>query len=288
MEKETYKTIKSDAYKIDPHNIVVVDGFNSRCVFEVDELAAQIKEQGVLNPISVVPFTDENGVEKYKLVDGERRYRAVMKLIEEGVEIARIPAIFLPKTTSLEDLYVQQAMRNEGRVFNEYEWGLLAIKLRDKCGLSTQEIAHKLGKDDGVVGYWFKIQEMDERLRNLVRDNLLCGSDLRRVLQAHGWDEQSALEELETLKPRKEKDGTMRMHLKDLDKASRTIRFKDSANIRRCIAKMIEYTNINAKNYKYGDLSFISVDELYTRLCNDELIDDILTDMYNRRLAKAS
>ena len=58
---ETNKTTKTDIYKIDPRNIVVEDGFNSREDFgDIDTLAKQIEENGVLNPISVVPFKDES------------------------------------------------------------------------------------------------------------------------------------------------------------------------------------------------------------------------------------
>ena len=81
---ETNKTTKTDIYKIDPRNIVVKDGFNSREDFgDIDTLAKQIEENGILNPISVVPFKDESGNEKYRLIDGERRYRAVMSLLEK-------------------------------------------------------------------------------------------------------------------------------------------------------------------------------------------------------------
>ena len=53
---ENNKTIKGEIFKIDPRNIVVVKDFNSRTNFgDIDELAAQIKEQGVLNPISSSP-----------------------------------------------------------------------------------------------------------------------------------------------------------------------------------------------------------------------------------------
>ena len=52
---ETNKTTKTDIYKIDPRNIVVKDGFNSREDFgDIDTLAKQIEENGILNPISVV------------------------------------------------------------------------------------------------------------------------------------------------------------------------------------------------------------------------------------------
>ena len=90
------KTTKNDYYNIDPRRVVVINGFNSRTDFgNIEELAAQIKEQGMLNPITVIPQKDDNGNETYRLVDGERRYRAVMLLLSRGVDIARIKALFL-------------------------------------------------------------------------------------------------------------------------------------------------------------------------------------------------
>ena len=56
---------------IDPKDIKVMDGFNQRIDFgDIDELAAQIKEQGLLEAISVVPFKDDEGNEKYLLING--------------------------------------------------------------------------------------------------------------------------------------------------------------------------------------------------------------------------
>ena len=66
-------TKRTDIYNIDPRNVVVMDGFNVRRDFDLDELKEQIKSKGVLNPISVIPYKDKDGNEKYKLVDGERR-----------------------------------------------------------------------------------------------------------------------------------------------------------------------------------------------------------------------
>ena len=78
---ETNKTKNTDLFLIDPRNIVVVDGFNVRRDFDLDELKEQIKAKGVLNPLTVIAFKDDEGNEKYKLVDGERRYRATMLAI---------------------------------------------------------------------------------------------------------------------------------------------------------------------------------------------------------------
>ena len=80
---ETRNTKRTDLFLIDPRNIVVVAGFNVRIDFDLEELKEQIKDKGVMNPITVIPFRDESGAEKYKLVDGEGRYRATMLGIEK-------------------------------------------------------------------------------------------------------------------------------------------------------------------------------------------------------------
>ena len=49
-------TKRTDIYSVDPRNVVVVDNFNVRRDFAINELKEQIKLQGVLNPITVVPF----------------------------------------------------------------------------------------------------------------------------------------------------------------------------------------------------------------------------------------
>ena len=83
MDTNINSTKRTDIYSVDPRNVVVVDNFNVRRDFAIDELKEQIKLQGVLNPITVVPFKDENGDEKYRLVDGERRLRATLAAISE-------------------------------------------------------------------------------------------------------------------------------------------------------------------------------------------------------------
>ncbi len=72
---ETKATKRTDIFLIDPRNIDVMDGFNVRREFDLDELKELIKAKGVLNPITVIPYKVD-GKERYKLVDGERRYRA--------------------------------------------------------------------------------------------------------------------------------------------------------------------------------------------------------------------
>lgn len=250
---EKNKTTKTDIYNIDPRSIVVVDGFNSRIDFgDIDELAAQIKEQGMLNPISVIPQKDDNGIETYRLVDGERRYRAVMKLISEGTDIARIKALFLSKSTSEEDMLVQQFLRNEGKNFTEYELGILCSKLRDHCGKTIAEIAKMLGKNQGVISYALADLEYDPRIQEMLKTNQICGPDVRRVFTAakekYGKDkyEQKALEELLKIKKEAVKKGEEDISIKDCLLVSDS---KDTKAFIKGMTVLNRYTTAYKKRY---------------------------------------
>ena len=113
------KNLNVQVFNIDPLKIDVMDGFNKRVDFgDIDELAAQIKEQGLLEAITVVPYKKEGSdEERYLLVNGERRYRALMKLIKDGEDVGLIRANVLDvdkDNITDADLYIQQYMRNEG------------------------------------------------------------------------------------------------------------------------------------------------------------------------------
>ena len=283
------KTTKADIFKIDPNNIVVKEGFNSRCNFgDLDELARQIKEQGVLNPISVQPFKDENGEEKYRLIDGERRYRAVMKLRVDGHEIARIPALFVSKSSSEEELLIQQALRNEGKNFNEYEWGLLVKKLMDRCGLTKSEIARKLGKNPGMVSYWLQLLEMKPELQALIRDGVITAVDVRKMLQANNHNEEVVYKEIVKAQKKMEKEGNdpNKISLKNLDINSRTITFKDSKNIKFGLRTLFAY--IDKYNNPEGKFEAeIDLRDVLDKLNKDMTITEILDEIKKSAYAKA-
>lgn len=153
---ETRSTKRTDLFLIDPRNIVVMAGFNVRIDFDLEELKEQIKDKGVMNPITVIPFRDESGTEKYKLVDGERRYRATMLAIEEGADIKYIKALKAPRDSNLESLYIEQMMRNEGKRF------------RDEFGYSQAEIAAKFHKSPAAICKCLSLLELPDYIQRKV------------------------------------------------------------------------------------------------------------------------
>lgn len=166
---ETNKTKNTDLFLIDPRNIVVVDGFNVRRDFDLDELKEQIKAKGVLNPLTVIAFKDDEGNEKYKLVDGERRYRATMLAISEGADIPYVRAMKARKDASTEELYIQQMMRNEGKKFTEYECAIMFRRFKEEFGYSQVEIADKFKKSPAFrykycPAFKFDIEDMTNKV----------------------------------------------------------------------------------------------------------------------------
>ena len=286
MENQTEinKTTKRDLYNIDPRNIVVVEGFNSRIDFDLEELKESIRENGVKNPISVIPFKDENGNEKYRLVDGERRYRATMELLNEGADIMRIPALFLSKSLKPDELLIEQLIRNEGKHFSEYEYGIAFRKFVD-LGYEPLEIVKKLG-----LAKWKTIflthTERDERVQELMREGKIEGTEVRRIYQAHGKDDEAGAVK-EILAAAQKIDGTekKKITLADLDRlSSKTIAVRDSAAIKKGLGILFEYYS------KYSDLAGedreldLDIMDIYERLSKKDTKETII-DIFENELA---
>lgn len=244
MEKN--KTTKSDIYKIDPRNIVVRQNFNSRTDFgDIEELASQIKAQGVLNPLTVIPFKDDNGEEKYRLVDGERRYRATMFLIENGTDVPRVPALYAAKSLSEDELLTQQIIRNEGKPFSEYEYGIAFKKFQD-MGYSNAQISEKLGIKRWKVDCFLAHLNRDERVQELLREGKITGVDVRHIYQA-AKDESKAVAQILKLAGKAEKSGSGKISLKDLEFGSDYNVVKDTASVKKGLATLFMYIDTYTK-----------------------------------------
>ena len=294
METTINKTSKRDIFMIDPRAIVVKDGFNSRVDFgDIAELGEQIKAQGVLNPVSVIKFKDADGSEKYRLVDGERRYRATMWANENGGDIRRIPALFLSSHLTDEELLIQQLMRNEGKRFNEYESGLAYEKLA-ALGYTNEEIAAKVGKKRWYVDCCMSHLKRDERIQQLLKENKIEGATVRSVYQAFHVGDKNSNPEKEELAVQEILNGLKNLEAKnvddtkktkkkitigDLDKlSSKTVAVKDTADIKKGLTKFYDYVT---KMTEGGKIEIdLDIFDILSQLNDDKekTIVDILND----------
>lgn len=293
--EETKKTTKTDLFKIDPRNIEVVDNFNSRSDFgDIQELAAQIAKDGVINPIHVQRIS---GTERFKLVDGERRYRAVMYNIGQGLPVTMVPAIIVPKDKDEIDLLRLQLQCNEGKNFSDYEYAVHLQKLRDK-GLSNKEIAELLGKKEARISWYFRFLRLDERVMDLMKQNRITGVDVYHVYQAYKDDDKAAeaivaMKEMadeagedkislkknltridEYLKSKEENKPKKKITLSDND-FNKTIVAMDTVAIKNGLNKLFVYLG----KYPAEATRGITIKQIMEQLKEGKLINEVLDEL---------
>ena len=123
----------------------------------LDALAASIKEHGVLQPIVV---TKEDG--KYKIVAGERRWRA-----SKIAGLDKIPAIVrtLDSQNRLELSIIENAQRED---LNAIELATAYAKLQTQFNLSAEEIGAKVGKSEQSVSNTMRLLTLPDNVKKVM------------------------------------------------------------------------------------------------------------------------
>ena len=272
MDTNINSTKRTDIYSVDPRNVVVVDNFNVRRDFAIDELKEQIKLQGVLNPITVVPFKDENGDEKYRLVDGERRLRATLAAISEGADIKRIKAIFLPRNTKEEDLLIEQMMRNEGKNFTEYESAIMFQRFRDKFGYTQGEIAQKFGKSITFIGRCLSLLDLVPEIQEKIEKGEISTGAVRQIVELNKDDEAAQVAAVHDAVDDAKSKGKKSATVKNIGGDTKSQ--KDLKKVVSGIKILIEAT-IQAKLH----IEDMSARELIAALHNAESMEDVIAKL---------
>jgi len=131
--------------------------FNSE---QIEELAKSIKEQGLLQPIVVRKISEQ----KYQIVSGERRFRALKSLEEE--EIPVIIRNDIDDKQMLELALVENIQREN---LNEIETALSYQKLIDDCNYSHQELSERLGKGRASISNTLRLLKLPEVIQQMLR-----------------------------------------------------------------------------------------------------------------------
>lgn len=137
----------------------------------IDELAKSIKESGVLQPIVVVPELDH-----YKIIVGERRWRAAQKA---GLE--KIPALVRPMGVEkqLEISLVENLQRED---LNPMEVASAYHRMAEELNYTQEEIAEKVGKDRASVANYMRLLKLPGAIQKLLSDQILSMGHARALL----------------------------------------------------------------------------------------------------------
>jgi ParB family transcriptional regulator, chromosome partitioning protein len=164
---------------------IVVNRFQPRQVFEpeaLEELAAAIKAQGVVEPLIVRPLSAGN----YELIAGERRLRA-----SQLAKLERVPVIVreLDDRGALEVSLVENLLREN---LNPVEEGSAFCRLNREFALTHEEIASRIGKSRTYVTNMIRLTELPVAILEMVNTGILTAGQVRPLLALQSADEQIA------------------------------------------------------------------------------------------------
>jgi ParB family transcriptional regulator, chromosome partitioning protein len=140
----------------------------------LDELAASIREHGVLQPILVRPL----GTNTYQLIAGERRWRA-----SKQAGLDTIPALVeeIDDDTALEISIIENLQREDISPLDE---AAMYDRMVREHGYSIRKLADKLGKDKGYLENRLRLADAPDEIRELVslrKDTLSHAYELMKV-----------------------------------------------------------------------------------------------------------
>lgn len=153
--------------------------FQPRRDFKEEELAdlvGSIEENGLLQPIVVRPAENRRGSDRWELVAGERRWRAVTRLGWTDV-----PAIIreVDDRTLLVLALVENLQRSELSPLEEAEG---YKQLQTEFGLTQQQVAEAVGKDRSTVANLLRLLQLPVSVRRMVDGGQLTAGHARALL----------------------------------------------------------------------------------------------------------
>lgn len=166
--------------------------FQPRREFNEEELAdlvSSIESNGLLQPIVVRPAGNRRGADRWELVAGERRWRAVTRLGWKDV-----PA--LVREVDDRTLLVLALVENLQRSgLNSLEEAEGYQQLQEEFGLSQQQVAEAVGKDRSTVANMLRLLQLPASVRRLLEAGELSAGHARALLGLSGGQRMVELAE---------------------------------------------------------------------------------------------
>ena len=141
----------------------------------IEELAASIKAQGILQPIVVRPVAGSSP-QRYEIVAGERRWRA-----SKLAGLTTVPVVIRDLTD--QEALVLALMENLQREdLSPLEEAHGLQQLKDEFGLSQEDLAQRLGKSRSAIANTLRLLSLPESVRNDLAEGKLSAGHAKALL----------------------------------------------------------------------------------------------------------
>jgi ParB family transcriptional regulator, chromosome partitioning protein len=151
--------------------------FQPRKTFEPEDLrdlAASIREKGVLQPILVRPVAGDANV--FEIVAGERRWRAA-----QLAKVHDVPVVVreMGDGEALELAIVENVQRED---LNAIEEAAAYHELMDRFSYTQERVADEVGKSRSHIANTVRLLKLPEAVKAMIRDGRLSAGHARTLI----------------------------------------------------------------------------------------------------------
>ncbi|HOP12509.1 MAG TPA: ParB/RepB/Spo0J family partition protein [Lentimicrobium sp.] len=149
----------------------------------LSELAASIKEQGIIQPITVRKM----GYDKYQLISGERRLKA-----SRLAGLDEIPCyIRIANDQQMLEMALVENIQRES--LNALEIAISYQRLIEECELTQEELSQRVGKNRTTVTNYIRLLKLPAELQVAIRDNKISMGHARALINIDDEQTQVAI-----------------------------------------------------------------------------------------------
>ncbi|MCK0141358.1 ParB/RepB/Spo0J family partition protein [Aliiroseovarius sp. F20344] len=143
---------------------------------QLDDLAASIKEKGVIQPLIVRPKPQSD--DEYEIVAGERRWRA-----SQMAKLHQVPVVIREynDTEALEVAIIENIQRAD---LNAIEEAAGYRDLMDRFGHTQEKVSEALGKSRSYIANLLRLLNLPGDVQAFVRDGKLSAGHARTLVTA--------------------------------------------------------------------------------------------------------
>lgn len=150
---------------------------------DLEDLAASIREKGVLSPILLRPVQGREY--SYEIVAGERRFRA-----SKMAGLNEIPAFIknLADENAMEIALIENVQRED---LNPIEEAAGYVNLMNKCKYTLEDVSRLIGKSESYIRNSIRLNALPASVKKLVEQGEISASHARTIAVAENPEEMA-------------------------------------------------------------------------------------------------
>ena len=177
VEKAT-TTLRIPVEQIEPNPKQPRHDFDEKAL---QELAESIKLHDIIQPLTVAKVA---GAEKYRLIAGERRWRAA-----KIAGIKDVPVyIRQANDQQLLELALLENLQREN--LNSIEIALSYKRMMDELDYTQEQVAERMGKERSTVTNYIRLLKLPPDIQVAVRNNIISMGHARAIINVDAVDQQ--------------------------------------------------------------------------------------------------